>query len=154
MGTQNFFLTGTRKFFVVPRWRQEEKHLSQYVNYVVKFSLRFAPFLFFFLSRGNSLTLMPSPSYFSWRGKNLISAQWSHAVTTSWLILVKYVSIYVECERFNTTDKFESIQKRFSKRKRKPGRNSEAKVKSVSCNEDYPHAPYAHTFPSVVMETK
>ena len=49
--------------------------------------------------------------------------------------------------------KFESIQKRFSKRIRKPGRNSEAKVKSVSCNEDYPHAPYAHTFPSVVMET-
>ena len=47
MGTQNFFLTGTQKFFVVPRWRQEEKHLSQYVNYVVKFSLRFAPFHFF-----------------------------------------------------------------------------------------------------------
>ena len=29
--------------------------------------------------------------------------------------------------------KFESIQKRFSKRIRKPGRNSGAKVKSVSC---------------------
>ena len=37
---------------------------------------------------------------------------------------------------------------------RKKGRNSEAKVISVSCNEDYSQAPYAHKFSSVVIGTQ